>query len=52
MNFETIIIMLLSYSLGLFTFWIKGRCENEGKSDLPENCPYINPKNSLPSNEK
>lgn len=43
MNFETIIIMVLSYGLGYFTFWIKGRCEqgdNEA-SALPSNCPYV-----------
>ena len=44
MNFETVIIMALSYALGYFTFWIKGRCEQkEGKANsLPTNCPYVN----------
>ena len=43
MNFETIIIMFLSYSLGMFTIWIKRRCEKESEegTSLPLNCPYV-----------
>jgi len=44
MNYETIIVMFLSYLLGVFTVWIKHRCEKvdeEGES-LPLNCPYVN----------
>ena len=43
MNFETIIIILLSYSLGVFSVWIKRRCERESNegSSLPLNCPYV-----------
>lgn len=29
MNYETIIIIILSYSLGVFSVWIKQRCENK-----------------------
>ena len=28
MNFEIIIIIGLSYSLGVFSYWIKNRCDN------------------------
>ena len=43
MNFEIVIIMFLSYGLGVFTIWIKRRCEtiDEEKSSLPLNCPYV-----------
>jgi len=44
MNFETVVIIALSYALGYFTFWIKGRCEGSESeaSSLPSNCPYVN----------
>jgi len=29
MNYETIIIIVLSYSLGVFSVWIKHRCEDK-----------------------
>ena len=35
MNFEVIITILLSYSLGLFTMWIRERCSVKEALDGP-----------------
>jgi len=33
MNYETITIIVLSYSLGIFTVWIKDRCKVESEEE-------------------
>jgi len=35
MNYEVILIIILSYLLGIFTMWIRERCSIEHEENLP-----------------